>query len=217
MRDIKFTTADSGWAVGGITGTSVIARTTNGGTTWSVQGQFPGNSLLEIAMANSRAGWIIGRYYTLPVLRTTDGGETWNLQAPSPPVQNYEAVSITAINESLGWFVCTKGVVYRTTNGGAVGTDETQVIPPKHIQLEQNYPNPFNPTTSIRYELPRSSVVRLIVFDMLGREVSVLVNEKENPGVHEVRFDAAGLSSGVYFYRLTAGSFTQTRKLILAK
>ncbi len=217
MRDIEFTTADSGWAVGGIAGTSVIARTTNGGTTWTVKGQDPGNSLLEIAMANSRVGWIIGRYYTLPVLRTTDGGETWIEQAPSPPVQNYEVVSISAINENLGWFVCTKGIVYRTTNGGAVGVDENQVLLPEHAQLEQNYPNPFNPSTRIRYELPRSSVVRLIVFDMLGREVAALVNELREAGIHEVSFDGSGLASGVYLYRLNAGSFTQTRKLILMK
>ncbi len=217
MRDIKFTTADSGWAVGGIMGTSVIARTTNGGTTWTVKGQDPGNSLLEIAMVNSRAGWIIGRYYTLPVLRTTDGGETWTEQAPSPPVQNYEAVSINAINENLGWFVCTKGVVYRTTNGGAVGVDENQVLPPERARLEQNYPNPFNPSTSIRYELPTSSVVRLSVFDLLGREVSVLVNERKDAGIHEVSFNGSGLASGVYLYRLNANSFLQTRKLVLAK
>jgi hypothetical protein len=75
----------------------------------------------------------------------------------------------------------------------------------------------FNPTTTIKYELPKSSEVRLGIFDMLGREVSVLVNEKRDAGVHEVKFDGGGLSSGVYFYRLNAGDFTKTKRLMLLK
>jgi hypothetical protein len=75
----------------------------------------------------------------------------------------------------------------------------------------------FNPTTTIKYELPKSSEVRLGIFDMLGREVSVLVNEKRDAGVHEVKFDSSNLASGVYFYRLQAGDLTQTKRLTLLK
>jgi hypothetical protein len=88
---------------------------------------------------------------------------------------------------------------------------------PRRYALEQNYPNPFNPTTVIRYQVPVVSEVRLVVYDLLGREVSVLVNERKNAGSYEVKFDATGLVSGVYLYRLTAGSFVQTRKLLLLK
>lgn len=83
--------------------------------------------------------------------------------------------------------------------------------------LEQNYPNPFNPTTLIRYQLPEGSSVQLIVFDMLGREVTTLVNERKEAGVYDVKFDASGLASGLYFYRLKAGAFVQTRKLLLIR
>jgi hypothetical protein len=83
--------------------------------------------------------------------------------------------------------------------------------------LLTNYPNPFNPRTTIKYELPKASDVRLAVYDLLGREVSVLVNEGKDAGVHEVRFDGSGLASGVYFYKLTAGSNVKTRKLIVSK
>ncbi|MCC6398223.1 MAG: T9SS type A sorting domain-containing protein, partial [Bacteroidetes bacterium] len=83
--------------------------------------------------------------------------------------------------------------------------------------LAQNYPNPFNPGTTIRYELPKPSDVRLTIFDMLGRVVSVIVDERREAGVHEVRFDASGLTSGVYLYRLQAGDFVQTRRLLLLK
>jgi hypothetical protein len=88
---------------------------------------------------------------------------------------------------------------------------------PQEFLLFQNFPNPFNPSTAIRYELPKSSHVTLSVFDVLGRDVSVLVNEGEQPGVYSVRFDGSGLASGMYFYRLQAGDFVQTRRLLLLK
>ena len=99
----------------------------------------------------------------------------------------------------------------------AIAMDDGKGNIPGAFLLDQNYPNPFNPSTTITYELPKTTVVGLRVYDLLGREVSVLVNEKRNAGVHEVTFDAVGLSSGVYFYRLQAGGFTQTRKLCLIK
>jgi hypothetical protein len=83
--------------------------------------------------------------------------------------------------------------------------------------LSQNYPNPFNPSTTIEYQLPKSSLVRLTVYDLIVREVAVLVNDRKDAGVYDVRFDASALASGVYFYRLTAGSFAQARKLILVR
>jgi hypothetical protein len=75
----------------------------------------------------------------------------------------------------------------------------------------------FNPTTTIKYGLPKSSVVRLNVFDILGREVSVLLNERRDAGVHEVKFDASGLSSGVYCYRLQAGDFVSSKRMLILK
>jgi hypothetical protein len=95
-----------------------------------------------------------------------------------------------------------------------VGVEHESRIPAQFV-IHQNYPNPFNPSTTITYALPKSSDVRLSVCDMLGREVSVLVNERKDAGVHEVKFDASGLASGVYLYRLQAGEFVQTRKLVL--
>jgi hypothetical protein len=86
---------------------------------------------------------------------------------------------------------------------------------PSGFSLAQNYPNPFNLSTTIKYELPESSVVRMTVFDLLGREVKTLVNERKSAGSYEVKFDGAGLSSGVYFYRLTANDCVSTKKLLL--
>ncbi len=83
--------------------------------------------------------------------------------------------------------------------------------------LEQNFPNPFNPNTTIAYELPEALYVRLSVCDMLGREVSALVDERRDAGIHKVTFNASGLSTGVYFYRIHAGTFTEAKRLLVLK
>jgi hypothetical protein len=97
---------------------------------------------------------------------------------------------------------------------------------PESFRLEQNYPNPFNPVTRIRFDNPpsplsergdRGGFVRLIVFDILGREVAVLVNEQLNPGTYEVEWNADNFPSGVYYYELVSGEFRQTNKMILVK
>lgn len=88
---------------------------------------------------------------------------------------------------------------------------------PDNFELYQNYPNPFNPVTSIRFQVAGISVVKLAVFDILGREAAELVNGQLLPGTYEVVWDASDYAGGVYFYRLTAGSYTRTMKLILVK
>jgi hypothetical protein len=88
---------------------------------------------------------------------------------------------------------------------------------PTVYSLSQNYPNPFNPSTAIKFDMPRASQVNLSVFDILGREVSVLVNDRRDAGVYEVKFDGSNLASGVYFYRLQAGDFVQAKKLLILR
>ena len=100
--------------------------------------------------------------------------------------------------------------------GTTVAVQEEKEIPTA-FTLMQNYPNPFNPSTTMNYELPTKGFVTLKVFDLLGREVAVLVNEEKSAGRYSVQWNAAMLPSGVYFYRLDAGSFSQTRKLLLLK
>ena len=94
--------------------------------------------------------------------------------------------------------------------------DDAKVIP-DGFALQQNYPNPFNPSTTIRYSISTSEFVTLKVFDVIGNEVATLVNEEKPAGSYEVKFDAAGLSSGLYFYKLKTGSFIETKKMLLLK
>jgi hypothetical protein len=103
-----------------------------------------------------------------------------------------------------------------------VGIKQISGSIPLEYKLFQNYPNPFNPATNIRYQIraearSQESEVRIIVFDILGKEVVTLVNQKQKPGYYEVSFDGSKLSSGIYFYRLQAGEFVNTKRMILVK
>ncbi len=88
---------------------------------------------------------------------------------------------------------------------------------PKRYELSQNYPNPFNPSTTIKYQIPNSGKVTLTLYNVLGREIKTILNSYQNAGQYEIKFDASGLPSGVYFYKLTSGSFSDLKKLILVK
>ena len=119
-------------------------------------------------------------------------------------------------------------LVYAKINGKEYGTfvgvDEQEIIPSKY-SLAQNYPNPFNPTTTIRFSIPivetlhstSLQYVTLKIFDLLGNQIVTLVNEEKLPGSYEVLFDGSKLASGVYFYTLATGNFSQTKKLLLVK
>lgn len=100
---------------------------------------------------------------------------------------------------------------------GSTGVEAMTRDIPLRYELHQNYPNPFNPTTVVSYQLPVFSEVRLVVYDILGREVNTLVNARQSPGRYTVRFDASSLASGLYFYRLEAGSYTQVMKMVVLK
>jgi hypothetical protein len=90
-------------------------------------------------------------------------------------------------------------------------------ILPTEFALMQNYPNPFNPSTKIKYQVPRTEFITLKIYDILGNEVTTLVNESKEPGEYEIDFNGSKLSSGVYFYTLRSGSFYDTKKFILMK
>jgi hypothetical protein len=99
---------------------------------------------------------------------------------------------------------------------GPTAVEDVQTLPTVYA-LEQNYPNPFNPATVITYALPKQSPVTLKIYDVVGRVVATLIDETQQPGTYRLRFDASGLASGVYLYRMMAGSFVDTKKLILLR
>jgi hypothetical protein len=107
-------------------------------------------------------------------------------------------------------------VLYNADGPTSVEQQQNNLLPNEYV-LEQNYPNPFNPTTTIEFSMPQSGMVNLAVYNILGEQVKALINEERTAGKHSVQFNANHLASGIYFYQLQAGSFTQTKKMILLK
>jgi len=106
---------------------------------------------------------------------------------------------------------------WQFTNVSVIGIEPVSQNIPENFSLEQNYPNPFNPITNIKFKIPDASFVRLIIYDLTGREIAVPVSNELAAGIYEISFDGSNLSSAVYFYRLTAGEFNAVRKMILAR
>ena len=204
------------------------------GTTWSPLGSGMGgfNKLvLGLIVYPLQAGeLIVGGYFTTAGGVSVNNVAKWNGTTWSPLGDgvNDRVRPFTIYNNELivgGLFTSAGGVSANYIAKWGTATEVkiiNQSIPGK-FELMQNYPNPFNSVTSIKFQVTRvgdrsqKTEVRLKVFDMLGKEVAVLVNEKLQPGTYEVSFDAGNLSSGVYFYKLTAGDFTDTKRMILIK
>jgi hypothetical protein len=108
------------------------------------------------------------------------------------------------------------GVAYGDTSFNVVSVDD-EIYPLYDFILEQNYPNPFNPSTILKYQIAQDELITLKVYDILGKEVATLVNEEQIQGSYEVSFNASSLSSGIYFYRLTSGSYIKTKTMMLMK
>jgi hypothetical protein len=104
------------------------------------------------------------------------------------------------------------------TYNNLITTDvEDEVVMPSNYFFSQNYPNPFNPTTTINYELPEANYVQIKVYNLIGKEVAILADEQKQAGRYKLTFDASGLPSGVYFYRIEAGTHSETKRMILLK
>ncbi|MCI0715713.1 MAG: T9SS type A sorting domain-containing protein, partial [Chlorobi bacterium] len=146
--------------------------------------------------------------------KTTNGGFNWLQQTSGT---NDDLTRVFFVNSSTGWASGSNGTILKTTTGGATSVIQISSEIPKEFSLSQNYPNPFNPQTNIEFAIPRASIVQLAVYDMLGKGIEILVNEKLNAGIFKTGWNASVYPSGVYFYKLTSGDFTETKKMILMK
>ena len=142
----------------------------------------------------------------------------WDAASENTPIRVLEG---STFDELIGvlYFSFSNYKLIPRNNEDFVGyTDlEENIELPKTFSLSQNYPNPFNPTTVIQYSIPEVTNVKLKVYDMLGREIKTLINREQSAGVYNVEFNATSLSSGVYFYRIEAGNFVDSKKLLLLK
>lgn len=192
-------------------------RTTDGGLTWKehfflkAAGQY---SPQGIGFITKDVGWI-GAYPSFGTTRseatykTTDGGTTWAIDPTSKNINR-----IRWLNDTLGFAAGNTVYTYAKTVTG-VRLDEH---PPVSFILNQNYPNPFNPSTTISFEISRQSFVTLRLFDLLGRQVAVLLQDDElQKGRYNIPFEATDLSSGIYLYRLEVGTHSEMKKMTLTK
>ncbi|HAH50350.1 MAG TPA: hypothetical protein DCL80_03445 [Balneola sp.] len=136
----------------------------------------------------------------------------WVVDEEKPGPMTYTATNKNGSSEVVVYFVNTDA-----EDGGNTVSNESANFNPKEFTLAQNYPNPFNPSTNISFNLPQASDVSLKVYNMLGQEVATLINERMAAGAQIVTFDASNLSSGMYIYRIQAGEFSRTKKMMLIK
>lgn len=159
-----------------------VWKSTDAGITWNMI--FTGGPAPYFTMffTNQYTGYLPG-YYERVMLKTTDGGNTWGQQ----PISTMFVRGIFFINNSLGWVCSSNGNIFMTTNGGGniTGISQTNEMIPCRPWLFQNYPNPFNPQTKIKFAVPKASFTKIIIYDLMGREVATLVNEELKPGTYE--------------------------------
>jgi hypothetical protein len=130
---------------------------------------------------------------------------------------NYALRSIHFINENTGWVVGELGLILKTTNGGVTFIEEDLSQIPLDYSLSQNYPNPFNSDTRISFSIPTMNFVRLTIYNLNGELVETIMNEEKSAGTYSIYWDSGEKSSGIYFYKLEAGNFNETKKMILLK
>jgi photosystem II stability/assembly factor-like uncharacterized protein len=213
---INFINNQTGWIGGSNLDHQNIYKTTNGGLNWIFQNnpvaQFTYSQINSIKFIDANLGWAAhGTPSSGAIMVTTNGGANWTIE-----------------NSTSTWFDClctyNDAVIYCGAAGGVIwyssipsSVKKINKEIPNNFSLSQNYPNPFNPFTNIKFEIVNSEDVSLIIYDITGKKVVVLVNEKLQAGTYEINWDATEFSSGIYFYKMEAGGFAQIKKMILIK
>ncbi len=214
--DIFFINENTGWVS---SSDGKLFRTTDG---WNSRTtiEVGYTNISNIFFYGAATGWMCGgngqMYYT------NNGGINWISQNTGISAGLF---SVFFVNPNTGWVLGNQFVnpylmttnMYKTTNGGISALNNISSEVPEEYSLSQNYPNPFNPTTNIEFRIADLGFVSLTIYDAMGRVVETLQNGGMKPGVYQAQWNAAEYPSGVYFYRLSANGFTQTRKLILIK
>jgi hypothetical protein len=195
-----------------------IFLSTNNGANWvSVSNGLPKNINIfyQIQSITASGSTLFAATNGGGVYMSTNNGSSWSAANTGLTHKGIHALAVLGSYLFAGGD--STGVMRRPLSEFATSVGPNSDGLPADFSLEQNYPNPFNPATTIRYSVPRRSQVTLTVFNTLGQAVSTLVSGIEDAGFHEVKFDGAGLASGVYFYRLQTEGFLQTRRLLLLR
>jgi hypothetical protein len=170
--------------------------------------------LIDITLGN-----VLSYYSSATDANSKEAVRRWNNGVRVLQFDSFERKNING----LGWTIVFKNTNQRISgmvvwlNNETTDIKKFETVMPTTYALHQNFPNPFNPVTKIQFGLPNDGNVRLSIYNTIGQEIKVLINQQLSAGKYSVDFDASGLTNGIYFYRLQAGSFSQTKKLILLK
>ncbi|MBL8006428.1 MAG: choice-of-anchor J domain-containing protein [Ignavibacteria bacterium] len=197
----------------GLAGGPAMVVTTHGGTSYSAA-TAPGTTGNLNGIEGAGTDWWALRS-DANIYRSTNGAANWTTAYTQAGAvfQDIDFVDVGGCPK--GWAVGNAGAVARMQTITGISNYNNEI--PASFNLKQNYPNPFNPTTNINFSLPKSGLVTLKVYDMVGKEVATLVNEVKSAGNYIVGFNASNLPSGAYFYRIESGNFTDTKKMLLIK
>jgi len=205
---------NTGWISGidhsGSSNLTVFYKTTNGGVSFNIYNLSGINNFKSICFTDSLKGWGCNTR----IYRTTNSGSNWVQQLPYEG-STYNSIFFT--DSLIGWAVGTNGKIIKTVTGGITYSFSHNIVLPHNYFISQNYPNPFNPVTHLEFGISDLEFVSLKVYDLLGNEIKTLVNEMKTPGVYNLEFDGSNLSSGIYYYILTVGKFSEIRMMTLLK
>jgi photosystem II stability/assembly factor-like uncharacterized protein len=226
--DIFFIDSLTGWKSG-----MGFKITSNGGLNWTTQTfpqgiEFLATGINKFSVINKDTLFGVGAILITPtgnraiIYRTTNSGTNWLYQLPDTSIHIFQYAHINFVNKLNGWaYSYNQGGVHTVTGGDTLwytGIVQQSKEVPKDFILKQNYPNPFNPRTVIPYNLKSAGYVRIIAYDILGREVQKLVDQKQSAGEYEVDFMGKFTATGVYFYRMAVdGKVIGTKTMVLLK
>jgi photosystem II stability/assembly factor-like uncharacterized protein len=189
-----------------------IFRSFDNGYTWDSVGVRAMSLIAVVAFAKDKdriyAGFTRNSGNDFYVWYSNDYGDTWNSLD-----HQFQYLFNLYIYDNKIWAATSDGLWFDELNP----TSAEPIVMPSTFELLQNYPNPFNPSTSIEYRIGSTEYVTLKVYDVLGNEVAIIVNEELSAGTYKYQWNASGLSSGIYYYRLTAGNYTEMKKAVLLK
>jgi photosystem II stability/assembly factor-like uncharacterized protein len=225
LYDVYYSDDKNGIIIGGISNPDfsnqgIILKTTNGGETWETKSNEETPLLLGFDFIDKDNGIAVGAHEV--ILRTTNGGINWVEQFLGPENYDLDGVSFNSINNivavgDLGSLFTTDGGKNWIRQSWTFIDEDNNSSGHNNFLLRQNYPNPFNPSTNIEFRIAEFGFVSLKVYDILGREVATLVNEEKHAGNYEVKFNGSGLSSGIYFFKLSTEDYTSVKKMLLIK
>ncbi|MEO8168742.1 MAG: YCF48-related protein, partial [bacterium] len=208
LSTVFFSDTNTGY----ISASNGVYKTTTGGETWFSAGA-PAGGYTNIQFRGS-FGYAItsgGK-----IIKTTDAGTSWFVQ-PTVTTNSLYALYFNSDNFVYAGGLLGTMLKALPTELNPTSVSDTRNEIPVSFSLDQNYPNPFNPSTTIAFRIPQNTFVSLSVYNILGQELATLVSSEMNTGVHEVRWNASGQASGVYFYQLKANGYTTTKRMVLLK